>query len=411
MRILIHTMYYLPDMGSAPILMDELAASLAARGHTVEIVTTMPRPPHNRGYEGRLFVRETRNGVLVKRYPTNFTAHPIGRLIAWTIYTLATFWNLRTVRRGDVVFLRLPPLQLGLTGILARRLRGASVILNVQDIHPDLSIEAGILRNPAAIRAALAFEKMIYDGHDRIVVISEGFRKNLRAKGVEDGKIAIIPNWVDTEFLRPLPKDNPVSRRFGLQDVFTVMYSGTISISSFETLVRILEAARLLAAERGIRIVIVGDGLKLADLRAKAESLRLDNVVFLPFQPYADLPNLLASADGLLVPLDKDKSHLSVPSKLYNFLAAGRPILGLATESSEVFQIIRDADCGLCVPPDDPVRIAASVRELRDDPGRRNQMAENGRRLAEETYSRRSVIEAFEKLMAAPGAGSGGARP
>ena len=110
MRILIHTMYFLPEMGSAPILMNELASSLAARGHRVEIITTLPRPPHNRGYEGRLFVRETRNGVLVKRWPTNATSHPAGRLTAWTIYTLASIWNLRTVRRGDVVFLRLPPL-------------------------------------------------------------------------------------------------------------------------------------------------------------------------------------------------------------------------------------------------------------------------------------------------------------
>jgi colanic acid biosynthesis glycosyl transferase WcaI len=405
MKILIHTMYYLPEMGSAPILMDELASSLAARGHTVEIITTTPRPPHNRGYEGKLFVRETRNGVSVKRYPTNFTVHPIGRLIAWSIYTLATFWNLRTVRRGDVVFLRLPPLQLGLTGILARVFRGASVILNVQDIHPDLSIEAGLLRNPAAIGAALAFEKWIYKGHERIVVISDGFRRNLRAKGVPEEKISIIPNWVDTDFLRPLPKDNPVSRRTGLHDVFSVMYSGTISLSSYETLARILEAARFLVNDPGIRIVIVGDGLKLPDLRARADAMQLPNVVFLPFQPYADLPNLLASADALLVPLDKDKSFLSVPSKLYNFLAAGRPILGLATEASEVFQIIRDAECGLCAPPDDPDGIAAAVRTLKEAPERRAEMAAHGRRLAERTYSRRSVIEAFEKLMVSSGRG------
>jgi len=400
MKILIHTMYYLPEMGSAPILMDELAASLAARGHEVEIVTTIPRPPHNHGYEGRLYVRETRNGVRVKRFPTNFTTHHIGRLIAWTIYTLATFWNLRTVRRGDVVFLRLPPLQLGLTGILARRLRGARVVLNVQDIHPDLSIESGLLRHPLAIKAARRFEKAMYDGCDHIVVISEGFKKNLLAKGVSPEKIAVLPNWVDTDLVRPLSKDNPVSRRYGLQDVFTVMYSGTISISSYETLVWILEAARLLGEGSGLRIVIVGDGFKSADLKAKAVELRLRNVDFLPFQPYADLPHLLAAADGLLVPLDKDKSFLSVPSKLYNFLAAGRPILGLATEASEVFQIIREADCGLCAPPDDPVRIADVFRVLQKDPARRAEMAANGRRLAEECYSRRRVIAAFEDLMA-----------
>lgn len=399
MKILIHTMYYLPEMGSAPILMDELASSLAARGHEVEIVTTIPRPPHNQGYEGRLYVRETRNGVRVKRFPTNFTAHHIGRLIAWTIYTLATFWNLRTVRRGDVVFLRLPPLQLGLTGIIARRLRGARVILNVQDIHPDLSIESGLLRHPLAIQAALRFEKAMYDGCDHIVVISDGFKKNLVAKRVPSEKVVVLPNWVDTDLVRPLPKDNPVSRRYGLHDVFTVMYSGTISISSYETLIAILEAARLLA-DSGIRIVIVGDGLKKADLKAKADELRLRNVDFLPFQPYADLPNLLAAADGLLVPLDKDKSFLSVPSKLYNFLAAGRPILGLATEASEVFQIIRESDCGLCAPPDDPVRIAEVFRALQKDPARRTEMAANGRRLAEETYSRRRIVADFEALMA-----------
>jgi len=399
MRILIHTMYYLPEMGSAPILMDELASSLAARGHEVEIITTIPRPPHNRGYEGRLFVRETRNGVRVKRFPTNFTVHHIGRLIAWTIYTLATFWNLRTVRRGDVVFLRLPPLQLGLTGIIARRLRGARVVLNVQDIHPDLSIESGLLRNPLAIKIALGFEKWIYDGHDQIIVISDGFKKNLIDKGVPAEKIAVLPNWVDTDLLRPLPKDNPIARRYGLHDVFSVMYSGTISLSSYETLIRIMEAARLLADDPTIRIVVVGEGLKRADLLAKADEMGLRNVVFLPFQPYADLPNLLASADSLLVPLDKEKSFLSVPSKLYTFLAMGRPILGLATEASEVFHLIRDADCGLCLPPDDPVRIAAAIRELKDAPARRAEMAANGRRLAEERYSRKRVIDAFEELI------------
>ena len=145
--------------------------------------------------------------------------------------------------------------------------------------------------------------------------------------------------------------------------------------------------------------MIVGEGLKAPDHRAKAVELHLRNIVFLSFQPYADLPNLLASADGLLVPLDKDKSFLSVPSKLYNFLAAGRPILGLAVEASEVFRIIRDSDSGLCAPPDDPVRIAAAVRGLKADPAGRRRMAENGRRLAEERFSRRSVVDDLERLM------------
>ena len=399
MRILIHTMYFLPEMGSAPILMNELAASLAARGHVVEVITTVPRPPHNRGYEGRFYVRERRSGFLAKRVVTNFTAHHFGRLLAWTIYTLFTFWNLRTVRRGDIVFLRLPPLQLGVTGWLARRLRGAKVILNIQDIHPDLSIESGLLRNPFAIRAALAFEKWIYDRNPEIVVISDGFKANLLAKGVPGEKVEVIPNWVDTEVLRPLPKDNPVSRRHGLARSFVVMYSGIISISSYDTLVRILEAAKLLADDPRIKVVIVGEGFKGKDLKAKAEALGAENVILLPFQPYDDLPSMLAAADGLFVPLDKAKSLLSVPSKLYNYLAAGRPILGLATEASEVCRIITGVGCGVCASPDDPAAIAGAVSRLAAEPEERRAMGEKSRAYVVETYSRDRVLDAFEALM------------
>jgi len=399
LRIVVHTMYFLPESGSAPILMNEFAASMAGRGHEVEIVTTIPRPPHNRGYEGRFFVRERRSGFLVKRIITNFTAHHLGRLLAWSIYTLYTFWNLRTVRRGDIVFLRLPPLQLGITGWLARRLRGAKTVLNVQDIHPDLSIESGLLRHPLAIKAALAFEKGIYDLNPAIVVISDGFKANLVGKGVSPAKVEVIPNWVDTDLLRPHPKDNPVSRRHGLADKFVVMYSGIISISSFETLVRVLEAAKLLADDPGIRLVIVGEGFKGGDLKAAAEALGLGNVTLLPFQPYADLPFMLAAADGLLVPLDRSKSRLSVPSKLYHYMSAGRPILGLTTEDSEVHRLIREVGCGICAPPDDPAAIAEAVRNLAGSAAERAAMGIRSRAYVEAHYSRTRVLEAFEALM------------
>ncbi|MBN2409312.1 MAG: glycosyltransferase family 4 protein, partial [Candidatus Aminicenantes bacterium] len=399
-KILIHTMYFLPEFGSAPILMNELAGYLAGRGHEVEVITTLPRPPQNRGYEGRLYMREKRDGFLAKRFPTNFAEHPIGRLVAWTIYTTATIANLVFVRRGDVLFLRLPPLQLGLTGIIARRLKGVRFVLNVQDIHPDLSIQSGILSNPFCIRLAQAFEKWIYGNSETIAVISEGFKKNLLSKGVPPAKIHILPNWVDTDFIRPMPKDNPVARKFGLAGKFTAMYSGTISISSNLALEKVLEAAARLKSRPDMAVAIVGEGRKKKSLEDKAAALGLTNVVFIPFQPYADLPALLASADVLLVPLDTEKSHLSVPSKLYNFMAAGRPILGLADASSEVAELIASTGCGLCVPPDDPAGIAAAMVRLKEASAEARAMAERGRKHAESHYSRAVVLERYEKLLA-----------
>jgi len=399
MKILIHTMYFLPEFGSAPILMSELAAYLAQKGREVEVVTTIPRPPHNADYIGKFFVRENREGYRVKRFLTNSTIHHIGRLVAWSIYTALTIFNLIKVRRGDLLFLRLPPLPLGVTGVLGRRLRGARVVLNVQDIHPDLSIESGLLRNPFAIKLAKAFEKWIYRHTEDIVVISEGFKKNLEAKNILPSKIKVIPNWVDTDFLKPLPKDNLVSQRFSLRQKFVVMYSGTISISSYLTLERILEAADLLKNDPEIVFAIGGEGLKKNDLRERARKLGLSNVIFLPFQPYEDLPALLASSDVLLVPLDKEKSQLSVPSKLYHFMAAGRPILGLAHSDSEVYKIIYETRCGLCAPPEDARKIAEAVLALKKSRENREAMALNGRQFALDHFSKAQVLKAFDNLL------------
>ena len=187
-------MYFLPEFGSAPILMNELASYLSGAGHMVEVITTIPRPPHQLDYGSRFLVREQRPGFMAKRFLAPSSPHPLGRLFAWNIYVAGTIFNLVFIRRGDVLFLRLPPLQLGITGIIARLLKGVRFVLNVQDIHPDLSVESGLLRNPFFIRIAQAFEKWIYRHSETIVVISEGFQRNLLDKGVPEEKIQILPN-------------------------------------------------------------------------------------------------------------------------------------------------------------------------------------------------------------------------
>jgi colanic acid biosynthesis glycosyl transferase WcaI len=398
MKIVIHTMYYLPDFGSAPILMDELARALAAAGHDVEIVTTLPRT-RSEAFRGLFYSRRREGRLVVKRLWTNRAAGPLARLLAWNIYTAGALLNLLTVRKGDMLFLRTPPLQLGVTALVAKALRGVRVLVNVQDIHPDLAIESGILTNPAGIRFAKALERWVYGLADRIAVISDGFARNLRAKGVPDAKLAVLPNWVDTGFLKPGPKDNPVSRRNGLDRKFVVMYSGTISISSNRALERALEAAALLAADKEIVLVVVGEGLKKGALAAKAAALGLGNVLFLPFVPYPELPALLASSDVLLVPLDREKSDLSVPSKLYTFMAAGRPVLGLASPDSEVAVLLRDNDCGLTALPDDPGAIAAAVRTLKDAPERRRDLGAHARDYVVRRYAKDAILRSYDALL------------
>jgi glycosyltransferase involved in cell wall biosynthesis len=134
-------------------------------------------------------------------------------------------------------------------------------------------------------------------------------------------------------------------------------------------------------------------------------------VAFLPFQPYRDLPSLLAASDVLLVPLDKEKSHLSVPSKLYNFMAAGRPILGLATPDSEVAAVIRDTGCGLTAPPDDAAAAALAVLALERPEEVRQAMAARGRAYVVDRFSKPRILSAYDNLLCPDGAGPKGRRP
>jgi colanic acid biosynthesis glycosyl transferase WcaI len=398
MKISIHTMYFLPDFGSAPILMNELAGYLAGRGHDVEVVTTFPRAASPE-FRGLVYSRRRTGGFVIKRFWTNRTPRPLGRLMAWNMYAAGALLNILASGNSDILFLRTPPLQLGVPAFVARRLRAAKVLLNVQDIHPDLAMESGILKNPAGVRFGKALEKWVYGLADRIVVISDGFKDNLLAKGVPGRKMEVIPNWVDTDFLRPLPKDNPISRKFGFDNKFVLMFSGTISISSNLALERILDAAVILAPERDILVVLAGEGLKKDALQARAAALGLSNVVFLPFQPYGDLPSLLASADALLVPLDSGKSRWSVPSKLYNFMAAGRPVLGLAAPGSEVASILRDRECGLSVSPENATEIAEAVRSLKRAPDRRRELALNARGFVVECFAKDKILKSYEGLL------------
>ena len=177
------------------------------------------------------------------------------------------------------------------------------------------------------------------------------------------------------------------------------MYSGTISISSNRALERALEAAALLAGDREVVFVLVGEGLKKAALEEKAAALGLTNAVFLPFVPYPELPDLLASSDVLLVPLDRDKSDLSVPSKLYSFMAAGRPILGLASPDSEVARLLRENDCGLAASPDDPAAIAGAVRALKDAPERRRALGARARDYVVRGFAKDAILRSYDTLL------------
>jgi colanic acid biosynthesis glycosyl transferase WcaI len=215
-------------------------------------------------------------------------------------------------------------------------------------------------------------------------------------KGVPDRKISVIPNFVDTEFVRPLPKRNKFSERLGLADKFVVMHSGNLGyVYDFDSL---LDAAAMLAGEKEILFLIVGGGVAKAELERKAAQLELDNLRFLPFQPHEHLPWLRASAD---VPVSLYKAgsvRYSMPSKIYEIMASGRPLLASADAASDVSQLVERAGCGICVEPENPRQLADAILRLHRDPDLREEMGRNGRHWAERKYSKESTVQAYHRL-------------
>jgi colanic acid biosynthesis glycosyl transferase WcaI len=231
------------------------------------------------------------------------------------------------------VYAILPPLPLGISAWAVARITGARLVVNIQDIYPDIAVALGMLRNVSSIRFFERMERWIYRAADRVVVISEGFRQNLLRKGVRAEKVVVVPNWADPEAIQPSIPDNAFRREHSRPGEFVVLYSGGLSHNSH--LQPVLEAARRLLDEP-FRFLIAGEGVHKERLMQWAHEHDLRNLTFLPFQPLERYAEALAAADATVVTLHPAATFASVPSKVYKQMAAARPIVAIAVRRSVV---------------------------------------------------------------------------
>jgi colanic acid biosynthesis glycosyl transferase WcaI len=402
MYILLLTAYFPPDTGSASHLFYELGTALAGRGHQVTVVTGFPgyhaQGPMER-YRGKLWLREMMHKVEVVRvatlqFPRRFM---VGRAL-WQFGSGASFFlaGLR-VSRPDVAMVYSPPLPLGLTLWALDRLWGIPFVLNVQDLFPQSIIDLGLVKNRVLIRFLQGLERFVYRQAAHITVHSEGNRKHIVCQGVSQEKVTVIPNWVDTDFIRPGQRLNDFRRQQGLDAAFAISFAGVLGYS--QDLDVVLEAADVLREQKDILFLIVGDGVERAGLEEQATSLELDNVRFLPMQPRERYPAVLHASDVCLATLHAQVHTPVVPSKIQSIMAAGRPVVASLPLSGDAPKLIAEAHCGLCVPAEDPQALAEAILTLYRDPVLREEMGRNGRRYAEEHLSLQACAARYEKLL------------
>ena len=244
-------------------------------------------------------------------------------------------------RPPDLVLCMTDPPIIGDLGVLVGKRVGAPVLVISQDVFPEIATELDRLRNPAVIGVLRGLVGAYLRRADRIVAIGETMRERLEAKGAPPERLRVIPNWVDTRAITPQPRDNEWAERHGLVDRFVVMHSGNVGhAQDLDSLVR---AATFLRDRDDLRIVIAGFGARHAQMVALAERLEVEETVrFLPYQKRERLPLSLSSADVHVVGLAKGLAGYVVPSRLYGILAAGRPVLVAADDTSETARLVRE---------------------------------------------------------------------
>ena len=382
--------------------MTELAEGLVRLGHEVRVVTGMPNYPQRQIYEGyrdKFYCTETRNGVLIQRSFIWVKPKPslLDRLLLDGSFVASSFFQALRGWRPDVILLTVPPLPVCLPAALLGMVYNCPIVLNVQDILPEAAVHVGLLRSKTMIRILEGLEKFSYRTAHTISVIADGFVDNLVNKGVPIQKIACIPNWVDTQFIRPLDKEeNAFRKAHGLEGKFVIMYSGNIALT--QGLETVVEAAVRLQPQPDIAFVIVGEPSAIAKLQEYCNTCGVTNVHLLPFQPRAKLPEMLAAADVGLIVQKHNVVSFNMPSKTQVLLASGRAIIASVPSTGSAAKAIEKSRGGIVVAPENPEALAASVLELYQNPELAERLGYQGRQFAVERYSFEQALSHYESL-------------
>ncbi|MEH1804499.1 glycosyltransferase family 4 protein [Nostoc sp.] len=402
MRILIYSYNYYPEpIGIAP-LMTELAEGLVKRGHEVRVVTAMPNYPERQIYQeyrGKWYVNEYKNGVQIQRSYVWIRPQPnlLDRVLLDASFVVTSFLPALIGWRPDVILSTSPSLPSCVPVALLGWLRACPVILNLQDILPEAAVHVGLLKNKLLIQLFTLLEKFAYRSASKISVIADGFVENLRAKGVEAHKIVQIPNWVDVNFIRPLPKENnPFRAAHNLNGKFVVLYSGNIALT--QGLESVVKAASVLRHIPDIVFVIVGEAKGLQRLQQECLNCGADNVLLLPFQPRKDLPQMLAAADVGLVVQKKNVVSFNMPSKIQVLLASGGALVASVPDNGTAARAIRQSGGGVIVPPEDPQALAMAILDLYQNPEKVKTLGYKSRQYAVEQYAFEQALNQYESL-------------
>jgi len=405
--------YWPDETGIAPFTTGR-CEYLASRGHQVTVLTGFPYYPMWRipeHYRGRLFSSEERNGVTILRswlyVPPQVNA--MRRILHEASFIVSSALRAMTrkgTRQPDVLVITTPPLALNLSAILLSGIWKTPFVQHVPDLQPDAAVDLGMLRPGRLTNFLYRIERLGYRRAALISTLTEAMRDKVISKGVRPEKVVLFSDWARSELFQ-VPANGggaQFRRSLGLGNELLVVHAGNMGVK--QGLEVILGAAERSREDRSVRYLLVGDGSVRPQLEQRAKSLNLNNLTFVPLLPDDQFLDMLAASDVSLVTQQKSVADIVFPSKVITLMSSARAIVASVSPGSEVARVLKEADAGILVVPEDPAALLNAIVSLRDDPERRENLGAKGRSFAERFWEKRrtfSVLEAHLLAVAARG--------
>ncbi|MCU1309741.1 MAG: glycosyltransferase WbuB [Candidatus Angelobacter sp.] len=404
MKVTFATPYFPPEVGAAQTRIQELAWRLSQLGHHVSVLTTFPSYPSGIvpvEWRGQIYWKGQAAGVTIYRV-WSYAAPNRGffkRVISHLTYAFSASLFGLFLTRQDVLIVESPPLFDGFIGVLIRLLRRTPYLFNVSDLWPESAIQMGMLKNRILIWVSRQIEQLFYRQAAAVLAMTRGIQRRIVADGIDKSKVVSFRNSVDCEFFSPSLNVSRIREEIGVDDSeFIALYAGTFGLA--QNLSTVLKAAALAQAEPGcrVRFVLAGTGPESDALQQIAREWRLSNVTFLSPLPKARIPELINSADCILVPLrDLQIFRGALPTKMFEAMACAKPVV-LSIEG-EAADLLCEAKAGLCVAPEDPTAILDAITTLIRDPNRAQELGCSGRRYVMQNFSRASRARQLDEII------------
>jgi colanic acid biosynthesis glycosyl transferase WcaI len=390
---------YYPEETSTGYFLTKIAEGLATE-YSVTALCSQP----TYSARGNCFpYREMYNGVRIQRCrSTAFDKDklPLRLLNLITISISITLAAISQVRRNDCMLVVTNPPILPFLLFLAGRIRKAKYILLVHDVYPEVLIASGMVRQKGLLARLLVFlNKRLYNGASRVIVLGRDMQRLVaeKSEGITE-RLLIIPNWADLDQIVPLQKSsNLLLKNLNLLSKFIIQYSGNMGRT--HGLELLVEVAKRLNNRDDIHFLFIGWGAKRQSLQNAVSDNHLRNITLLPSQLRSELSNSLNACDVAIISFIPGMAGISVPSRMYNIMAAGKPIIAVADKDSELAMVVQEENIGWVVRPGHANELTEVILEAQANPGRLVEMGRRARKVAEDKYSFSKVLKDYFSLI------------